>query len=193
VRRWLSFLIFAIVSQVRLKASVSLGARIKRPRFLHLGKQCRIQSGCFIDTPGPHTVVLGEKVQINRGTYLGAFAPVRIGDRTAINRNVSIDARGAVSIGCDVLIGPSAQLIAYQHVFKSSDRPINTQGLQAGTITIEDDVWIGAGVIVLADVTIGKGSIVGAGAVVIRSCAPYSILGGVPAKEIGSRENKHHA
>jgi acetyltransferase-like isoleucine patch superfamily enzyme len=191
VKRWLSFLIFVIASHLRLKSTISLGARIKGPRFIRLGRQCRIQSGCFIDAPGPHAVVLGERVHINRGAYLGAFAPVRIGDRTDINRNASIDARGAVTIGCDVLVGPYAQLIAYQHAFSSLDLPINVQGLVAGPISIGNDVWIGAGAIVLGDVTIGSGSIVGAGAVVTRSCPPYSILAGVPARIIGTRNGPY--
>jgi len=190
VRRWLSFLMFALFSHLRLKATISLGARIKGPRFLRLGKQCRIQSGSFIDAPGPDAVVLGERVHINRGAYIGAFAPVRIGDRTDINRNVSIDARGPVTIGCDVLVGPYTQLIAYQHEFSSPERPINVQGLVTGPITIGDDVWIGAGAIVLADVTIGSGSIIGAGAVVTRSCPPYSILAGIPARIIGTRDGR---
>lgn len=190
MRRWLSFLMFAIVSHLRLKTTISLGARIKGSRFLRLGKQCRIQSGCFIDAPGPHVVVLGERVHINRGAYLGAFAPVRIGDRTDINRSVSIDARGPVTLGCDVLVGPYVQLITYQHEFSSPERPINVQGLVTGPITIGDDVWIGAGAIVLAGVTIGSGSIIGAGAVVTRSCPPYSILAGVPARVIGMRDGR---
>lgn len=188
--RWLSFLMFAIVSHLRQESRISLGARIKVPRFLRLGKQCRLQSGCFIDVPGPHEMVLGDKVHINRGAYLGAFAPLRIGDRTDINRNASIDARGEVTIGCDVLVGPCAQIIAYQHAFASPERPINTQGLVAGRIAIGDDVWIGAGAIILAGVTIGEGSIIGAGAVVTRSCPSYSILAGVPARIIGTRDGR---
>ena len=188
MKRWLSFLAFVVSAHWRLNSVISLGARVKIPRFLRLGKQCRIQSGCLIDVPGPHKVVLGDRVHFNRGAYLGAFAPVRIGDRTNINRCASIDARGAVTIGCDVLVGPYAQLIAYQHAFSSLERPINIQGLVAGPITIEDDVWIGAGAIILANVTIGSGSIVGAGAVVTRSCPPYSILAGVPARVIGRRD-----
>ncbi|MCF8199349.1 MAG: acyltransferase [Sulfuritalea sp.] len=127
---------------------------------------------------------------MNRGVYLGAFAPLRIGDRTDINRNASIDARGAVSIGQDVMIGPYAQIIAYQHVFSDPARPMNTQGLKSGPITIGDDVWIGAGAIILADVAIGCGSVVGAGAVVTRSCPPYSILAGAPARIVGTRDGR---
>jgi galactoside O-acetyltransferase len=52
-------------------------------------------------------------------------------------------------------------------------------------IEIEDDVWIGAGAIVLPGVTVGRGAVIGAGAVVTRSVEALSIVAGVPAREIG--------
>lgn len=54
-------------------------------------------------------------------------------------------------------------------------------------IIVEDDVWIGANAVLVSGVTIGKGSVVGAGAVVTRSFPPYSIIAGVPARTIGTR------
>ena len=54
-------------------------------------------------------------------------------------------------------------------------------------VVIEDDVWTGANVTILKDVTIGRGSVVAAGAVVTKSCSPYSIIGGVPAKVLKMR------
>ena len=54
-------------------------------------------------------------------------------------------------------------------------------------VIIEDDVWCGANVTILKGVTIGRGSVVAAGSVVTKSCAPYSIIGGVPAKLIKMR------
>ena len=54
-------------------------------------------------------------------------------------------------------------------------------------VVIEDDVWVGANVTILKGVTIGHGSVVAAGAVVTKSCPPYSIIGGVPAKLIKMR------
>ena len=54
-------------------------------------------------------------------------------------------------------------------------------------VVIEDGVWTGANVIILKGVTIGRGSVVAAGSVVTKSCAPYSIIGGVPAKLIKMR------
>ncbi len=186
--RLLKFLYFVIHAKRSVDATISLGARIKHPRFVFPGRRCRIHAGCSLDAPGPHELHLGERVTVNRGGYIGVFAPVSIGDRTAINRNASIDARAEIRIGKDVLIGPGAQLIAYQHVFSAPDQTINSQGTRTGPITVEDDVWIGANAVILLDVTIGRGSVVGAGAVVTGSCAPYSILAGVPARVIGMRD-----
>lgn len=132
--------------------------------------------------------MLGSDVNLNRGVYLGGFGKrLRIGDRTQVNRGAAIDCRGDVDIGSDVLIGPGAQLIAYQHNFSIKDSPINTQGFVLAPIVIEDDVWIGANAVILAGVSLGKGSVVGAGAVVTASFPPYSIVAGVPARLIGTR------
>jgi acetyltransferase-like isoleucine patch superfamily enzyme len=188
MKLWFSLVWFALLARLRGNSTISLGAHIKHPRNVRLGRGCKIRAGCVIDAPDDLAcVILGDGVDLNRGVYLGAFGRLEIGDRTSINRNAAIDARGTVTIGKDVLIGPRAQVIAYRHVFSSREQPINTQGMVSGNVTIEDDVWIGAGAIVLEGIVIGHGSVVGAGAVVTASCAPYSILAGVPARVIGSR------
>jgi acetyltransferase-like isoleucine patch superfamily enzyme len=67
--------------------------------------------------------------------------------------------------------------------------PIRTQGIQNdGGVTISDDVWLGGNVTALGGVTLEKGCVVGAGAVVTKSMPAYAICKGVPAKVIGSRE-----
>lgn len=186
--RWFRFLFFVISARRRLRSHVALTAKIKFPDFVSLGEKCFIRPGCFIDAPGPGKVILGNEINMNRNVYLGAFGnSITIGDRTQLNRGASIDGRGPVELGCDVLVGPGAQIIAYQHRFADKRVPINRQGFAAETITVEDDVWIGANATILAGVRIGRGSVVGAGAVVTKSCPPYSILGGVPARIIGQR------
>lgn len=192
--RWLLLLVFALKVRLSLHAKVSLASTIKFPRFVRLGRGCIIRTGAIIDAPGPHPLILGNGVTLNRGVYLGAFGErFEVGERTQFNRNALVDGRGSVRIGKDVLVGPGAQIISYQHRYESREIPINRQGLETAEVVIEDDVWIGAGAIVLAGVTIGRGSIVGAGAVVTRSCAPYSILGGVPARVIGTRGEESDA
>ena len=60
-------------------------------------------------------------------------------------------------------------------------------GVKGGAVTIEDYAWISCRVVILPGVTIGKGAVVAAGAVVTKDVAPYTIVGGVPAKKIGTR------
>tara|TARA_Y100000991_G_C21709108_1_gene237101 strand:- start:224 stop:532 length:309 start_codon:yes stop_codon:yes gene_type:complete len=94
---------------------------------------------------------------------------------------------GEIIIGKNVLIGPNSVLRSNNHNYKTSQKPINQQGMSEGKITIEDDVWIGSNVVILPNVIIGKGSIVAAGAVVTSNVEAFSIVGGVPAKLIGLR------
>lgn len=186
--RWLTLLRFALMERIQRRSKISLASYIKFPKHLHMGRHCAIRAGAVIDAPGKCEIKFGNNVDINRNVYLGAFGDrFEVGDRTQFNRNALVDGRGSIRIGNDVLIGPYAQLISYQHRFSDVTRPINQQGFELAEIVIEDDVWIGAGAIVLAGVTIGRGSIIGAGAVVTHSCPHYSILGGVPARIIGQR------
>ena len=78
-------------------------------------------------------------------------------------------------------------LRAANHCFDSLEKPIMLQGHLYGEIVIEDDVWIAANCTITPGTRIGHGAVVGAGAVVTRDVEPYAIVGGVPARVIGSR------
>jgi galactoside O-acetyltransferase len=93
-----------------------------------------------------------------------------------------------IILGADCLIGARCTLTPYQHSVADRRLPIREQPLVSrGDILIEDDVWLGANVSVMDGVTVGRGSIVGAGAVVTRSIPPYSIAAGIPARVIRPR------
>lgn len=116
------------------------------------------------------------------------FGNLSIGSGVNINFNVLISAsEGRITIGNDVLIGPNCVLRAANHVYDDPHTPIKHQGHAGGIIIIEDDCWLGANVVVLKDVTIGTGSIIGAGAVVNCDIPPGSIAVGVPARVIAHR------
>ncbi|MBI5557979.1 MAG: acyltransferase [Deltaproteobacteria bacterium] len=85
------------------------------------------------------------------------------------------------------MIGPAVSIRDTDHVFSSTGIPMMEQGVDVSPVTIEDDVWIGHGAVILRGVTLGKGSIIAASAVVTKDVSPYSIVGGIPAKIIGSR------
>lgn len=86
------------------------------------------------------------------------------------------------------MMGPRVMLFAHGHETSRTDIPMNQQGLREDRpIIIEDDVWIGAGVIILPGRRVGKGAIVGAGAVVAVDVKPYTVVGGNPLSVIGTR------
>lgn len=74
-----------------------------------------------------------------------------------------------------------------EHVFGRRDVPIRDQGEQVSPTVIEDGVWLAANVVVLAGVRVGRGAVCAAGAVVTRDVAPFTIVGGVPARLIRER------
>jgi acetyltransferase-like isoleucine patch superfamily enzyme len=105
-----------------------------------------------------------------------------LGSRIDIGEYTHIRASGGVTIGDRVLIAASAVITSREHPTALPRYGVT----QDAPIVIEDDVWIGAGAIVLPGVTIGRGAIVGAGAVVTADVAPFTIVGGVPARQLGT-------
>lgn len=113
-----------------------------------------------------------------------------IGDNCLINHNNVFQAGkkiGKIEIGNYVHTGANVMIFAFNHVFENTNIPSILQDYQDIDVVIEDDVWIGAGVVMLAGVRIGKGSIIAAGSVVNKDVDPYSIVGGVPSKFIKNR------
>ncbi len=171
-----------------------LGIKIRyffyRNRFLSCGPKVFFSQGSSI-----HNF---RKIRIGGyssfGPYVQIFADqssegIEIGEHFSCNSNVMINADKSlgIKIGAYCLIGPNVVFRASDHVFSNRDMFIQNQGDKAGRIVVEDDVWIGANAVILKDVTIKKGAVVAAGAVVVDDVLEYQIVGGVPAKPIGQR------
>ena len=106
---------------------------------------------------------------------------IKIGDNCSINSFCHFSGNGGITIGNDVLIATQCVLISANHNIENPDMLIREQGETQRPIIIEDNCWLGAGVKVLAGVTIHKGCVVGAGAVVTHDLPAYSVAIGVPA------------
>lgn len=129
------------------------------------------------NTIGNHTVVQGSgQLSFGINTWCGEFCVFGV--------------NSSISIGNDVMIAPAVTIRDTDHAFARLDIPMNKQGITSSPVVIDDDVWIGHGAVILKGVTIGKGSIVAAGTVVTKDVAPYSIVAGIPAKLIKSRNSK---
>lgn len=113
------------------------------------------------------------------------FDKVEIGNNSGIGYNARL---GAVIMGDDVMMGPDVIILSRDHFFDSRLSPMRLQGETDDTpVVISDDVWIGARAIILPGVHIGRGSIVGAGAVVSKDVPEYAIVAGNPARIIKKR------
>jgi acetyltransferase-like isoleucine patch superfamily enzyme len=111
---------------------------------------------------------------------------IMIGSGTYINRNTMIDAHESVEIGRDCMIGPQCYITDGDHGYDKGAL-IKNQPITSEPVKIEDNVWIGAGSVILKGVTIGSGAIVGAGSVVTKSVQPDTIHAGNPARFIRNK------
>jgi maltose O-acetyltransferase len=109
-----------------------------------------------------------------------------IGAGTYVNRFTMIDASERIEIGQNCMIGPHCYLTDHDHGMVPG-APVNSQPLLSEPTRLGNDVWLGAGVIVLKGVEIGEGAVIGAGAVVTKSVPAGAVTAGVPAREIGRR------
>lgn len=158
----------------------SPGARdfTKHPHVT-MGKECRLAPDVnFLASSQDFKVDLGDHVKINRRSEI--CGPVKVGDYTFINSDAYI--RQQTVIGSRVLIGPFVRLISDTHEMGTSKQRAGKGAVAA--IIIEDGVWIGASVTVIGPVTIGTGSMVAAGSLVVKDVPPNTLVGGVPAKVI---------
>jgi len=105
---------------------------------------------------------------------------VTIGDRTKIGLSNTII--GPVIIGNDIRLAQNITLSGLNHNYEDVSRPIHIQGVSTSPITIEDATWIGANVVVLAGVTIGKHCVIAAGSIVTKDIPSYSVAVGNPAR-----------
>ena len=107
---------------------------------------------------------------------------IEVGDNFFANYNFVVLDGAKVTIGNNVFIAPNVGLHTAGHPLDSNTR---NQGIEyAKPITIEDDVWIGAGVQMCPGVRIGRGAVVAAGSIVTKDVPPFTLVGGVPAKVI---------
>lgn len=123
---------------------------------------------------------------IEKGVFFGNGKGIKIGEHSGLGLNARV--QGPLTIGNNVMMGPDVIIYTKNHETSRTNIPMIEQGVtEPKKVIIEDDVWIGARVIILPGVHIGQGSIVSAGSVVTKDVEAYSIVGGVPARKIKSR------
>ncbi len=179
-----------LLGQCGRGVAFSRGVVLRCPDRLSVGDGTMIDDRVFFDIKSRDARLgLGARNQIMHGVHFetGYEGSITLGDDCFVGAFAILNGQGGIDIGDNVLIAGHCHIVAGNHRFDDPDRPINTQGFDSRGIVIEDDVWLGAGVKVLDGVRIGRGSIISAGAVVIRDVAPFSIMAGVPARFLRQR------
>lgn len=127
---------------------------------------------------------IGERTFILRGTTILGITNFTIGSGCNVGFRCMIDARESVTIGDHVAVASDTHFITASHDIDSADF-----ATVVCPIRVEDFCWIASRATVLGGVTIGRGAVVAACAVVTHDVLPNHVVGGVPAKQIGSRNS----
>lgn len=127
----------------------------------------------------------GKNINIEHGAFFGSGFDIEIGDNSGLGLNCRVT--GPLTIGRDVMIGPDVMIFTQNHEMSRLDIPMRLQTAPKEPVVIEDDVWIAARVIILPGVTVHKGAVVGAGAIVTKDVPEYAVVAGNPARVIKYR------
>lgn len=110
-----------------------------------------------------------------------------VGEGSTLGHRAILDARKGLIIGRSVCFGTEVMIWSLHHDYNDLDFKVH-----GAPVNIGDFVWLGSRCIILPGVTIGEGAVVAAGAVVTKDVAPYTIVGGIPAKQVSVREQKNY-
>lgn len=163
---------------------------------LRFANHIQLSHGVYLDEQSylhacPNGIKIGENSIIMHGAVLHVYnfrqmphSGITIGRDSLVGEYTVIRGQGGVTIGDRVYTSPFTQIIAVNHVFDDPGRPFVEQGITAEGIVIEDDVWLGASVVITDGVRVGKGAVVAAGAVVTKDVPAYTVVAGVPARPV---------
>ena len=159
---------------------------------IRIGNNFSLENSAILKYRAKGRIRIGDHVSIRDYVIVNADdGVVEIGSNCSINPYTMIVGIGGVFIGNHCRIASHCVVMSASHVFADPTKPIIEQGITKEGIRIEDDVWIGAGAIILDGVTIGKGSVIAAGSVVGKNVSPYDVMAGAPARILANRRQMH--
>jgi acetyltransferase-like isoleucine patch superfamily enzyme len=156
-------------------------------QFRTLGPNCVFEAGVLVFHP--ENISLGRNVYVGHQSILKGYYnnELRIGDETWIGQQVFMHSAGGLTIGARVGIGPGVKILTSEHRDAGREVPVLFSPLALAPVVIDDDADLGIGAIVLPGVHVGRGAVVGAGAVVTRDVPAYAVVAGSPARILRHR------
>ena len=163
---------------------------LRHPHKIRIGNDVHIDDNCLLDAKGADNdgITIGNGVFVGRNTIVSCKnGDIEIDDRANIGFNCEIFSGGLVRLGKNTLVAAYTYLVGGDHLHDRTDAPVLDQARVAQGIDVDDNVWLGAHVVVADGARIGHDAIVGAGAVVRGEIPPFQIAAGVPAQIIRDR------
>ena len=130
----------------------------------------------------------GENVVVYPGAYLTYLESCVLGNNISIHENCNIGCKGGLSVGDNVMISQGVSILTTEHDYLQLAIPMRDAPIILKSVSIGNDVWIGAHAVITSGVKVGQGSVIGAGCVVTKDIPSWSIAVGVPARIIKTRK-----
>jgi acetyltransferase-like isoleucine patch superfamily enzyme len=183
-------LLYRAMLQMNGVAAIEDGVRIRFASNVTLGRGAYLDHGVYLHAC-PGGISIGAESLVMKNALLHVYnfrdlphAGISIGTRSLIGEGCILRGQGGIHIGDDVYLGTLVQVLAVNHVFADTSRPISHQGITAEGIAVADRAWVGSGAILLDGVRVGRNAVVGAGAVVTHDVPDYMVAVGNPARVV---------
>ena len=167
---------------------------LRHPHKIAIGDNSFIDDYAVLDAKGEEDqgILIGDNVIVGRNTILSCKGgSIRLSDFSNVSANCSLLSESKISVGKHTFLAGQCYLVAGgNHSFDRTDIPIMFQpSVRKGGIAIGEDCWLGASVTVLDGISLDRGCVIGAGAVITKSFPAYSVAAGVPARTIRLRKS----
>lgn len=183
-------LAYRLIMRLEGIVAIERGVRIRFADHIRLDKGVYLDEGVYLHAC-PKGIEIGQNSRVMHHAELHVYnfrdlphAGIVIGHQSLIGEFCVIRGSGGVTIGDRVYLSPMVHIYSSNHRFDDPDTPFIDQAVTTEGVMIEDECWIGAMVVILDGVTIGRRSVVAAGAVVTEDVPPHSLVAGVPARVI---------
>lgn len=168
----------------------------RRLRGLLLGGRLgarKLRLGRGVALEGRARIRLGDGVSLKDSVFVGArgaHGSVDIGPNTRVDRQTQLFGGGGIRLGAGCAVAAGVIVYSQSNQYRADPaRPVLDQPLVHAPVHVGDDVWIGAGAVLLPGVTVGDHAVIGAGAVVTSDVAPWTVVAGVPARVVTTRRS----